>query len=77
MVDNGQQWTMDNGGQLIIVGNGQCWTIDNGGHWKLVDNGHWLHMLQIVHNGPNELRGTFCALVFIILQFSHLLHRRN
>ena len=38
MIDSGQWWRMDNGGQWILVVNEQWWTIDSVGHWIIVDN---------------------------------------
>ena len=41
MVENGQKWTMTNGGQGTTVDNGQLWTMNNGEQWTTVDNLQW------------------------------------
>ena len=38
MVDNGQWWTMDNGGQWTMRDNVQWCTMNNGGQLAIVDN---------------------------------------
>ena len=41
MVDNGQKWSMNNGGQYTILNNGQWWSMDNYEQLTKVDDGQW------------------------------------